>query len=97
MSETHVVSASEIVWTDEQNEEMALPKFDKKIPYYEIYSSSLHITFWKILPSLNGQSKHRYIIDSECFISLTKFISLEYTIKKDPITNISYMERTVDL
>jgi hypothetical protein len=39
----------------------------------------------------------RYEIESECFISLAKLMTLDYVIKKDAVTNVTYYERMVEL
>ena len=48
--ETYYVPSSKIIWKQEISQELPLPKFDKNIAFYEIYSSSLHLTFFRVLP-----------------------------------------------
>jgi len=58
--ETNYVLANKIIWSQDVSKEIPLPKFDKKIAFYEIYASSLHLTFWKVLPGLYDVEEPRY-------------------------------------
>jgi hypothetical protein len=50
------VPKDKILWKEETGQELPLPKFDKKIAFYEIYSSSLHLTFFRVLPGLEDKN-----------------------------------------
>jgi len=50
-----------IVWLAELGKELPLPKFDREIAYYEIYSSSLHLIFWKVILGKDSDDLHSEI------------------------------------
>lgn len=37
-----------------------LPRFNEKIAFYEIYSSSVHFNFWRVLPGFVDPTEPRY-------------------------------------
>lgn len=46
------VTNDKIIWSKEACLNNPLPKFDKKIAFYEFYSSNIHLVFYKVLPGL---------------------------------------------
>jgi hypothetical protein len=72
-----LVEKSDISWKQLESSSANLPSFDKKIAYYEIYSSSLHLCFFKVIHS-HTSSAPQYELLSECFISLRKMMTLDY-------------------
>jgi len=45
------VKKDSIQWKQMEGHE-PLPHFNEKIPYYQIYSSSMQFTFWKVEPGI---------------------------------------------
>jgi hypothetical protein len=74
-----------------------LPHFNEKIPYYKVYSSSMHFTFWRVEPGHTDPSEPRYESEGSCYLPLSKLMDLAYSITKEAETNLEYLCREVDL
>ena len=74
-----------------------LPNFNEKIAYYQLYSSTMHFTFWRVEPGIIDPNEPRYQPEGSCYIPISKLLAMDYTPYKDDVTNINYQKRNVDL